>query len=236
MTAVSTAEGAAIGGGGLTSAATTAAGGIITINGGSVKTVATGTGDAVGNSAGSQATVHVWNQDSVPVYEVPIPAANSRRIYLTGRDVVKISGSHPDDENLYLYLPEGTYRADVYYEDYTYKSFDVVVTPEGSTVHEEGFVQMYQITTNLTGLTSNAPETVEEGKALSFTMSPEKGFGLPLAIQVTMGGQNLLAYQYSYDPESGLFALESVTGDVVITAEGVSGIQTISQWWPSSST
>ena len=120
----------------------------------------------------------------------------------------------------------GTYRADVYYEDYTYKSFDVVVTPEGSTVHEEGFVQMYQITTNLTGLTSNAPETVEEGKALSFTMSPEKGFGLPLAIQVTMGGQNLLAYQYSYDPESGLFALESVTGDVVITAEGVSGIQT----------
>ena len=226
VTAVSTAEGAAIGGGGLTSAATTAAGGIITINGGSVKTVATGTGDAVGNSAGSQATVHVWNQDSVPVYEVPIPAANSRRIYLTGRDVVKISGSHPDDENLYLYLPEGTYRADVYYEDYTYKSFDVVVTPEGSTVHEEGFVQMYQITTNLTGLTSNAPETVEEGKALSFTMSPEKGFGLPLAIQVTMGGQNLLAYQYSYDPESGLFALESVTGDVVITAEGVSGIQT----------
>lgn len=41
-----------------------------------------------------------------------------------------------------------------------------------------------------------------------------------------MGGQNLLAYQYAYDQETGLFLLEHVTGDVVVTAEGISGIQT----------
>ena len=60
-------------------------------------------------------------------------------------------------------------------------------------------MQTYQVTANLTGLTANVPESVEAGKPLSFTLAPEKGYGLPAAIQVTMGGQNLLAYQYAYD-------------------------------------
>ena len=226
VTAATTAEGAAIGGGGQTSASTASAAGIVTIHGGSVKATSTGTGDGVGNSAGSEDAVHIWNQDSVPVYEVPIPSAGCEQIVVTGLKTFQMSGDHPDDENHYLYLPVGTYSVRVYYPDYSNIRYEVVVTTEGVTVQEYGFVQTYQVTANLTGLTANVPESVEAGKALSFTLAPEKGYGLPAAIQVTMGGQNLLAYQYAYDQETGLFLLEHVTGDVVVTAEGISGIQT----------
>ena len=226
VTAATTAEGAAIGGGGQTSASTASAAGIVTIHGGSVKATSTGTGDGVGNSAGSEDAVHIWNQDSVPVYEVPIPSAGCEQIVVTGLKTFQMSGDHPDDENHYLYLPVGTYSVRVYYPDYSNIRYEVVVTTEGVTVQEYGFVQTYQVTANLTGLTANVPESVEAGKPLSFTLAPEKGYGLPAAIQVTMGGQNLLAYQYAYDQETGLFLLEHVTGDVVVTAEGISGIQT----------
>ena len=145
---------------------------------------------------------------------------------VTGLKTFQMSGDHPDDENHYLYLPVGTYSVRVYYPDYSNIRYEVVVTTEGVTVQEYGFVQTYQVTANLTGLTANVPESVEAGKPLSFTLAPEKGYGLPAAIQVTMGGQNLLAYQYAYDQETGLFLLEHVTGDVVVTAEGISGIQT----------
>ena len=75
---------------------------------------------------------------------------------------------------------------------------------------------------------SDAPSSVQEGADLSLTLTPEKGYGLPEAIQVTMGGQMLLSTQYDYDNETGRFTLENVTGDVVLTAVAVEGVQTFS--------
>ena len=43
-----------------------------------------------------------------------------------------------------------------------------------------------------------------------------------------MGGQMLLSTQYDYDNETGRFTLENVTGDVVLTAVAVEGVQTFS--------
>lgn len=226
VTAVTTAEGAAIGGGGGTTASTAAAAGIVTIAGGSVKAVSTGTGDAVGNAAGSQSTVHVWNNESLQVYEVPIPSAGCDYLLLDG--LMRFSGDHTDDENHYLYLPEGTYYALVSGGTYANKSYDITVTRDGVTVREHGYVEEYSITMNLTNLTSDAPSSVQEGADLSLTLTPEKGYGLPEAIQVTMGGQMLLSTQYDYDNETGRFTLENVTGDVVLTAVAVEGVQTFS--------
>lgn len=224
VTALSTAEGAAIGGGGST-VSTAAAAGIVTIAGGSVKATATGTGDAIGNAAGSDATVHVWNDQSIPVYAVPIPSAGCNYLRMDGT-TYRFAGDHPEDENHYLYLPEGTYMVYVSGGTYGGKSFDVTVTSEDVTVREHGYIQYYSVTANLTNLTANAPERVVEGETLSFTLAPERGYGLPEAITVTMGGQMLISTQYGYDNISGQFTLENVTGDVVITAAGVGGIQT----------
>lgn len=69
-----------------------------------------------------------------------------------------------NDENHYLYLPVGTYSVRVYYPDYSNIRYEVVVTTEGVTVQEYGFVQTYRVTANLTGLTANVPESVEAGK------------------------------------------------------------------------
>lgn len=224
VTALSTAEGAAIGGGGST-VSTAAAAGIVTIAGGSVKATATGTGDAIGNAAGSDATVHVWNDQSIPVYAVPIPSAGCNYLRMDGT-TYRFAGDHPEDENHYLYLPEGTYMVYVSGGTYGGKSFDVTVTSEDVTVREHGYIQYYSVTANLTNLTANAPERVVEGETLAFTLAPERGYGLPEAITVTMGGQMLISTQYGYDSISGQFTLENVTGDVVITAAGVGGIQT----------
>lgn len=226
VTALTTAEGAAIGGGGATSVSTSANAGIITIDGGSVKARSTGSGKAVGNSAGGTTPAQVWNGEAAPVYEVPIPCAGCKNVVFIGGATWQFSGDHTDDENHYLYLPAGEYKARVYYPDYSSILYQVAVTEDGATVRPDGYVEKYDITLNLTGLTANAPEQVEEGKALSFTMSPERGYGLPETIQVTMGGQKLATSQYTYDTVTGLFSLENVTADVEITAVGVSGIET----------
>ena len=65
---------------------------------------------------------------------------------VTGLKTFQMSGDHPDDENHYLYLPVGTYSVRVYYPDYSNIRYEVVVTTEGVTVQEYGFVQTYQVT------------------------------------------------------------------------------------------
>lgn len=60
--------------------------------------------------------------------------------------------------------------------------------------------------------------SVIDKKSLSLTLLPETGYQLPTSITVTMGG-NVLSEGYYYDPLNGNVIINSVTGDIVITAE-----------------
>ena len=222
VTAISSAEGAAIGGGG-TVGATTANAGVVTINGGSVKAVATGTGEKIGNSSTGTVPAQVWNNDAIPVYEVPLPSGGCDYLMITD-NVIRFGGDHPDDTNHYLYMTEGDHYIYVFGGEYQ-GGYDATVSQDGVTVRRRGYVEKYDVVLNLTGLTSNAPETVEEGKTLSFTLYADEGNGLPDTIQVAMGGKQLTGQQYTYDGNSGAFSLENVTGKVEITAAGVTGVE-----------
>lgn len=74
---------------------------------------------------------------------------------------------------------------------------------------------MYSVFTDLTNITSNAPAQVQHGSALQVTLTPSSGYAIDASsVVVTMGGTPLSGV-YS----SGVVTINSVTGNVAITAE-----------------
>ena len=64
-------------------------------------------------------------------------------------------------------------------------------------------------------------EPVAEGEPVELTLSAASGYELPSSIQVTMGGTALtVGTDYTYNATTGAFKLESITGTLVITANG----------------
>lgn len=102
--------------------------------------------------------------------------------------------------------------------DYTYNSTTGVITllnaTDNVTITASG-LQIFSVTMNLTGLSSNAPQTVVQGTNLFITLTPLSGFALPLSI--IMSDSALLTNYYE---NTGVISYSSVTDNVVITAVG----------------
>lgn len=90
------------------------------------------------------------------------------------------------------------------------------------TINAAGItVGQHQVTYTLENLTTNenAPTSVEEGQALTFTLIAEDGYTLPETITVTMG--DAVTTGFTYDQTTGVVTVENVTAPIVITANGV---------------
>lgn len=88
----------------------------------------------------------------------------------------------------------------------------------GSAAADEAPV--HDVTTTLTNLYADAPASVDGGSSLTVTLSAQKGYLLPETVTVTMGGVALdadVGYQYS----AGVITIDDVTGDILITADGI---------------
>lgn len=84
----------------------------------------------------------------------------------------------------------------------------------------EAPITTHQVQMNLQDLTvRDEVTTVIDQKPLSFTLLANTGYQLPSSITITMGGNTLNAEQYSYNPAYGIVYINSVTGDIVITAK-----------------
>ncbi len=81
-------------------------------------------------------------------------------------------------------------------------------------------VTNYNVTTNLTNLTSsNAAAAIEAGAVYTTTLKAKAGYALPASVSVTVGG--VADSTHTYSSETGVLTIPaaSVTGDIVITAE-----------------
>lgn len=68
---------------------------------------------------------------------------------------------------------------------------------------------------------SSIPDAVIKGQSLNVTLTPAISYILPETITVTMGGRTLTAESdYSYNKTTGEITIPSVTGEVIINAEG----------------
>lgn len=84
----------------------------------------------------------------------------------------------------------------------------------------EAPITTHKVEMNLQDLTvQNEITTVIDKKPLSLTLHANTGYQLPASITVTMGGTTLNIEQYYYDSTSGNISINSVTGDIVITAK-----------------
>ncbi len=197
ITAISQSKGDAIGKGAF------GQDGNIRINGGSVKAVSNGTGAAFGDAT-------LVNVDSDPVYLVNIPCANAKRVTVNGQDW-KVPANHPDDDQLYLWLPAAEHAYEVTVEGDKPVTYEVMVnadgTPEIST--------FYSVTCTLEHMTSDAPATVKGGTTLTIKLTPDEGYSLPESMEVTMGGEAVDAYA------DGVVTIESVSGDVMIHGSAI---------------
>lgn len=88
-------------------------------------------------------------------------------------------------------------------------------TPDELTA--EAFVPTFSVTNRLSRCTtSNASTSVEENTSYKATLTAESGYQLD-SVTVTMGGVDVTASVYA----DGAISIDSVTGDVVITASAV---------------
>ena len=125
----------------------------------------------------------------------------------------------------YQFAKEGALTATVDGEDAEVtRTSDTVITVSYEFPATDAEGDTYSVTYNLTNLTADEqPEQVEKDGELEAALTAEEGYGLPDTITVKMGGQTLAAgSDYTYDSESGTVRITTVTGNVVITAEGVS--------------
>ena len=125
----------------------------------------------------------------------------------------------------YQFAKEGALTATVDGEDAEItRTSDTVITVSYEFPATDAEGDTYRVTYNLTNLTADEqPEQVEKDGELEATLTAEEGYELPDTITVKMDGQTLTAgSDYTYDSESGTVRITTVTGNVVITAEGVS--------------
>ena len=93
---------------------------------------------------------------------------------------------------------------------------DIVITATATENNPE--VTSYTITKNLTNVTiNNSSSSINEGSSYSATLTANSGYALG-TVTVTMGGSDITASAYS----NGNINISSVTGNIIITANGVS--------------
>ena len=203
ITASTSADAAAIGRGAYISNGTD---GALMISGGSLK--------ATSASESVKALPHnsIQNDDYDDVFETLVYAPNVKSVTVDGVDW-KVSANHPEDDNLHLWLAEGTHKVVVETEDGT-ANYEVVVAPTGKAT----VTQYFDVTYELTDLTTNGAATVYAGETLSGMLTAADGKQLPENIAVTIGGWDA---DFTYDATSGVFSVANVNGDVVITAAAV---------------
>lgn len=165
VTAISSFEGDAIGKGSY------GTDGNIRISGGSVKAVSTGKGAAFGTPA-------LVNTDSDAVYLVNLTCPNVKQVQVNGTDW-KVSANHPDDDQLYLWLPASETAYTVTVEGDTTNTYKVIVNEDGSTILSSDKTKLQQdiATVELTmsrlskdvldeTLWANAEKALENAKAV----------------------------------------------------------------------
>lgn len=105
----------------------------------------------------------------------------------------------------------------------TFPSYAIVRTKENVILGDDsggGTEQptTYTITNNLTNVTiNNSSSSINEGSSYSATLTANSGYALG-TVTVTMGGNDITASAYS----NGNINISSVTGNIIITANGVS--------------
>ena len=180
--------------------------GAIMISGGSLKAT------SASETVAALPFGNIQNDDYDDVFETLIYAPNVKSVTVDGVDW-KVSGNHPEDDYLHLWLAEGTHYVAVETENGTIK-YEVVVTPTGKSTA----TQYFDVTYTLTDLTTDGSATVYAGETLSGTLTAADGKQLPENIAVTIGGWDA---DFTYDATSGAFSVANVSGDVVITAAAV---------------
>lgn len=118
-------------------------------------------------------------------------------------------------------LSAGTYTATVTVSggNSISESFDVSFTVSNAPITN------HTVTSTLTNLTITGANSVVNEQTYTATLQPANGYKLPDTITVTMGTSTLVVDSgYTYNCTSGEISISSVTGDVVITAVGVTTI------------
>jgi len=70
-------------------------------------------------------------------------------------------------------------------------------------------------------MTNDAPPKTYDGKALTFTLTPAVGYGLPASITVKSGTSTLTASSYKYDNATGTVTIPKIGNSITVTASGV---------------
>ena len=96
-------------------------------------------------------------------------------------------------------------------------SVTVIFDAVKKTVSTE-VVKEYSVTFVGANVTSDGAGVAVKGSEYTATLTAAEGYDLPETVTVTMGGA---AADHSWDAATGLLTIAAVTGDVVITAEGV---------------
>lgn len=92
---------------------------------------------------------------------------------------------------------------------------NIIITAEAVKIHT--------VNAQFTGVsaTTEVPQTVLNGKELTFTLQAKTGYKLPKVITVTMGDSPLtVGNGYTYDVSTGEVSISPVQGDIQITATG----------------
>ena len=81
----------------------------------------------------------------------------------------------------------------------------------------------FTVTQNLSDVSStNGTTVIKEDEDFTTTFTPQTGYNLPSTITVTMDGATLTnGHHYDYNSATGVLTVYGVTGDLVITVQGV---------------
>lgn len=89
-----------------------------------------------------------------------------------------------------------------------------------SLIISETPITTHKVQVNLQDLTvQDEVTTVIDQKSLVLVLLPSMGYQLPSSVTITMDGNTLDPEIYSYNPANGYVYINSVTGDIVITAK-----------------
>lgn len=161
------------------------------------------------------------------------PTGYTVEIYNSSNTKVGTYNTVSDERSMTINsLSTGTYYAKVYGIDAAGNTATTAEIADCSTsaghCSRSSSVPMqwrFNVTNDLTKLTSNGAATALIGATYTATLSPS-GFNreLPNSITVTMGGVTLSAGSgYTYNSSSGAVRIPNVSGDITITASASSG-------------
>ncbi len=198
-------------------------GGTVIIDGGSVAAVSS-KAQAIGAGQGGSYNGTLKNGNGMDVFltrltfagaaNTPIPADNLL-FDGTAAGYGKTDLKTDADGTLYFYLPEGpalaVYGGALYIENVANNHFNELA-PTGQSA--------YTVDYDLTGISPDGLSIfVIGGQAFDVTLIPDDGFILPGSITVEMSGTELTQdADYTYDSETGAVTIDSVSGDILITA------------------